>query len=284
MIEILNGIHETVHYQDNSNTKLYENKEYEEYPKHWHTALEVIMPTRNEYLLSCDAQTYCLREGDILLICPGCLHHLSACEGERYIFQAELASQFPLKDLESFFSRLYPAFLITPDGTPEIYDQIYRLFSDILQEYRNGAPLYVASIYSDLLNMMVTIRRGVNGLQPRLGASHSKQEEYAQKFTNICEYISEHCTENLTLDEVADRTGFSRYHFTRLFKQFTNMSFYRYVNQKRIDRAASLLINPQTSITEAALSSGYSSLSAFIRMFRIVKSCTPSEFRAMYNL
>jgi len=81
---------------------------------------------------------------------------------------------------------------------------------------------------------------------------------------------------------VADITGFSKYHFTRLFKQFTNISFYKYLNQKRIANAETLLINPDMSITEVALHSGYTSLSAFIRMFKLIKNCTPTEFRHMY--
>ena len=80
------------------------------------------------------------------------------------------------------------------------------------------------------------------------------------------------------------RAGFSKYHFTRLFKQFANTSFYKYLNQKRIEQAERLLINPQLSITEVSLASGFSSLSAFIRMFRLLKGCTPTEYRAMYNL
>jgi AraC-like DNA-binding protein len=101
---------------------------------------------------------------------------------------------------------------------------------------------------------------------------------------NICDYISDHCTEPLTLDMAADLSGFSKYHFTRLFKQFTNVSFYKYLNLKRIAKAEQLLINPDLSITDVALSSGFSSLSAFIRMFKIIKGCTPSEFRSIYDL
>ena len=100
---------------------------------------------------------------------------------------------------------------------------------------------------------------------------------------DICSYISDHCTENLTLDQIADLSGFSKYHFTRLFKQFTNVSFYRYLNQKRILKAEQLLITPSMSVTNVALACGFSSLSAFIRMFKIIKGCTPSEFRSMYE-
>ena len=101
---------------------------------------------------------------------------------------------------------------------------------------------------------------------------------------DVCNYINDHCTEDLTLEKVAARAGFSKYHFTRLFKQFTNVSFYRYLNQRRIEYAQRLLVNPQMSVTEASLSSGFGSLSSFIRMFKQVKGCTPSEYRMMYNL
>ena len=101
---------------------------------------------------------------------------------------------------------------------------------------------------------------------------------------DVCSYINDHCTEELTLDTVAARAGFSKYHFTRLFKQFTNVSFYKYLNQKRIENAERLLTNPQMSVTEVSLASGFSSLSSFIRMFKLVKGCTPSEYRALYNL
>ena len=55
-----------------------------------------------------------------------------------------------------------------------------------------------------------------------------------------------------------------------------------YVNQKRIAKAESMLVEPQYSVTEVASNCGFSSLSSFIRMFKIVKGCTPSDFRSMY--
>ena len=46
MIKILNGIHETVAYDALSGLKLYHNHEKENYPVHWHTAVEIILPIR----------------------------------------------------------------------------------------------------------------------------------------------------------------------------------------------------------------------------------------------
>ena len=77
--------------------------------------------------------------------------------------------------------------------------------------------------------------------------------------------------------------GFSKYHFARLFKQYTDTSFYKYLNQKRIEHAKTLLLDPQLTVIEVATQSGFSSLSAFLRMFKQLNKCTPTEFRNMYD-
>ena len=103
------------------------------------------------------------------------------------------------------------------------------------------------------------------------------------KLLAICHYINEHFTENLTLEEVASLAGFSKYHFTRLFRQYADTSFYKYLNQRRIDHAKTLLLDPGLSVIEVALASGFSSLSAFLRMFKLLNHCTPTEYRSMYR-
>ena len=284
MIANLKGIYETVEYREDSSILLYDNTEYEAYPRHWHTCLELIMPTKGSYTLEYDGERITLQENDILLICPGVLHSLEACSGSRYIFQAEMTSVTSLRSMESFMTILYPGLLISPEETPELYGSVHELFMEIVDEYHREEVFYEAAIYGRLLQMMAVIRRSQASFTRPLGVTGSKQKEYMEKFMDVCSYINDHCTEELTLDTVAARAGFSKYHFTRLFKQFTNVSFYKYLNQKRIENAERLLTNPQMSVTEVSLASGFSSLSSFIRMFKLVKGCPPSEYRALYNL
>ena len=284
MIANLKGSYETVEYRDASSLQLYDNDNYEAYPRHWHTCIEIIMPTRGEYTLDYDNRRVCLKEKDILLLCPGALHTLDACAGERYIFQAEMAAVTQLQSISSLLTILYPGIVITPENSPETYGRLYDLFMKIVDEYHHAQILYEAVIYGYLLEIMAVLRRGHETIPKPIGVSGSKQKEYLDKFTEVCNYINDHCTEDLTLDSVAAVSGFSKYHFSRLFKQFTNVSFYRYLNQKRIENAERLLASPEMSVTSVSLSSGFSSLSSFIRMFKLIKGCTPSEYRAMYNL
>lgn len=264
--------------------RLHVNCAAESYPPHWHIPYEVIMTTRNGYCVRCTNQEFILKEGDILIICPGVVHELIAPEeGERIIFQPAM-SRIPLKELEILNSIISPAILISPDTYPLIHSHIRELMQHITQEHHAQQPYAEAAIYSHFLEILVCIGRNhAEQTRHSFEAKGTKQKEYMEKFLFISNYINEHFAENLTLEEVASLAGFSKYHFTRLFKQYADTSFYKYLNQKRIAHAKNLLLDPNLSVIEVALQSGFSSLSAFTRMFRIMNNCTPTEFRKMYD-
>ena len=281
MIETLNGIKETVNYKQIKGFLLFDNTEYEAYPDHWHTALEIIVPLKNSYEVTCKNEAHFLQEHDLFLMNSGIIHSMKASEGERLIFQADLSMLQNIPEIEAVLSSIPSVLHITPENAPDIHGQLYDLMRGIQKEYFSGNILSGSAIYSKLLEMLVLIGRKYTGEGIKAEVTHTKQKEYAAKFIYVCQYIQEHCTEDMSLDDSASLAGFSKYHFTRLFKDFTGYSFYKYLNKKRIEHAERLLIDPEISITEAALQSGFSSLSSFIRMFKIVKDCTPTEYRNM---
>jgi AraC-like DNA-binding protein len=284
MIETLHGMKETVNFKTNTKLRLYVNNECENYPNHWHIPLEIIMPTKSDYRVACSKTVFTLREGDILIINPGVVHSMEApLIGERLIFQADVTLLYGMRELETTLSFIAPALLITSEESPSTHIRIRQLLLSIKEEYFAEASLSEASIYSKLIEMFVLIGRNYSPNAHCFHHKNSKQREYTERFLFICNYINEHCGEDLTLDEISDLSGFSKYHFSRLFKQFTNVSFYRYLNNKRIAYAENLLMNDELTITEIALQCGFSSLSSFIRMFKIVKNCTPTEFKMMYT-
>lgn len=284
MIETLKGIHETVNYKENTRLRLYNNTECENYPAHWHIPLEIIMPTRNSYQVTVGKQTFSLQTGDIIFISSGVIHSLQApTDGTRLILQADVSFFYQFHELETLLGIIYPVLTVTPENAPLIYADIKQNLLDIVDEYFSERTMSEAAIYSHLMFLTVLLGRNHTVHYVSFDVGNQKQKEYTDRFINICHYIGEHCTEELTLDQIANLAGFSKYHFTRLFKQFTNTTFYKYLNQKRIAHAEILLTDPGISITEVALQSGFSSLSAFIRMFKQIKLCTPTEFRNMYG-
>lgn len=285
MIELLNGIKETVLYKEIEGFKLHDNTDYEAYPAHWHTPIEIIMPIENDYEVTGKNESYILHEGDILLINSGVVHGMpSVIRGERLILQVDIAMLHNVADIESTLSTIPQLLLLTASNAPAIHTRLKELMLAIYQEYFSGSLLISAAIYYRVIEMMVLVCREFTGMRSNEDSALSKQKEYTEKFMMVCDYIHEHCTEDLCLDDVAALAGFSKYHFSRLFKNFTGLSFYKYLNKKRIEQAEKLLVDPALSITEVALQSGFSSLSSFIRMFKLIKDCTPTEFRSLYEM
>lgn len=107
--------------------------------------------------------------------------------------------------------------------------------------------------------------------------------ETIRKMAEARSYISQNCTAELTLETVADYTGFSKYYFSRIFKNYVGSSFIDYLSDCRISYAKSLFSNPQMSITEIAMQSGFGSIASFNRVFQKQEGCSPSEFRSMHR-
>ena len=109
--------------------------------------------------------------------------------------------------------------------------------------------------------------------------SHARSRDYMELFGEAISYIDDHFNEGLTLEEMASRTGFSKFHFSRLFKKYTHYNFIDYLHFRRIKEAEHLLLRNDISISDVAFTAGFSSISTFNRIFRQEKGCSPSEYR-----
>lgn len=283
MIENLNGIYETIMYRSLNGIRLYHNRENEDYPVHWHRALEIIMPYRNTYSIKITNQSITLEEGDILLIPPGELHALSySPNGERLIAQLDFSAINQLGGMDSLIHLSHPFMLLRKNDNPDFMKELSYCLSEIEREYFANDLFAETAIYSLYLRFFTLLGRStVNAAVKFPDIAPSKQHEYLEKFMAVCNFINDHCTEDLTVDELAIRAGFSKSHFSRLFKQFTGMTCYAYLINKRIAYAERLLISPTLSIMDAAMQSGFNSLCTFNRIFKSVKDCTPSQYRQL---
>lgn len=92
-------------------------------------------------------------------------------------------------------------------------------------------------------------------------------------------FIMEHLTEPMSLEGVARSASVSPFHFCKLFKRATGMTFTDFVNRARVEKAKRMLMRPGARITEVAYDAGFQSLSHFNRSFRRVAAESPTEFR-----
>lgn len=96
-----------------------------------------------------------------------------------------------------------------------------------------------------------------------------------QKLRQAIEYIQEHLAQEISLNELAEYLGISRYYFCRLFKQSTGLSPYQYVIQQRVERAKQLLLQGTLSISDIAIACGFAHQSHLNRHFKRLTGVTP---------
>lgn len=276
---------EHIEFHNSSSMRIWYNDLSTHFETHWHNALEIIMPIENYYESEVENKVFHIMPYEILLIPPGKLHNLTPSpSGKRFIFLFDISCLAELKGFSSIQSLLSKPIYVTKSTYPNIYDDILELLFQILNEYITKNEFLELTIYSLLINIFVKF--GYNHIHTKNlfpNVRLNKQKEYIQKFNNLLGYINTHYTEDLKLEDIAASIGFSKYHFSRLFKQYTDFTFYEYLSYRRIKAAEELLVQPDLSITEIALQSGFSSLSAFNRLFKQHKNCTPSEYRTKNN-
>lgn len=277
------GSQELVSFHQSSAIRIWCNEQSADFEPHWHTAMEIIVPVENWYDAIIHSETYHLTPGDILIIPSGELHALKAPEkGVRFIFLFDISSVARLNGFASIQSMMNAPLCVTKNTHPHIYDDVYHILLQMRNEYFNKNEFAELTIFSLLLNLMVKL--GTNHLNDTNLFSSSntrpyKQKEYINKFNDVMDYIDAHYMDDFTLEDVASAIGFSKYHFSRLFKQYTGFSFCAYICHRRIKVAEELLEQPDLSITEIAMQSGFPSISTFNRVFRQQRNCSPSEYR-----
>lgn len=94
----------------------------------------------------------------------------------------------------------------------------------------------------------------------------------------IC-WTNENYARKITLAEVADMTGYSKYHFCSRFKSQTGMTYMHYLNSVRISHARLMLRNGD-SVQTVCRNCGFENTSHFIQVFKRIQGITPHQYAA----
>lgn len=295
---------EQIQHKVNTNLRCFMNRLHSDFPPHWHTDIEIICPLEAPYKVICSAQTYFVDVGDILIICPAVLHEIfSPTPGARLYIQADFTNNIALRELDNAFRLMTPALHIKKkDSSPNIYAKLYEhiiniknlyfCYSDKTKiseetveendtEFTELEPYRELDIYAELFQLISFCAKNFILL---CGAKSSFVKTTCKNsitLSNICAYIAEHFTENISLEDVSAHAGFSKYHFERIFTDYSGMTFYQYLQQMRVNYAQTLLSNPGLSITDVSYQSGFASSAAFARAFKKSTGYAPSEYRML---
>lgn len=114
-------------------------------------------------------------------------------------------------------------------------------------------------------------------------ASESYKNSYTFKdtgrFNDVYQLLINNFHRNITLEEIASVANMSPTAFCRYFKNRTQKSLTRFINELRIGHARKLLQDKEYAISDVCYESGYNNMVHFNKNFKGITGCTPSEYK-----
>lgn len=102
---------------------------------------------------------------------------------------------------------------------------------------------------------------------------------FAHTVSPLIEYINENYVSINSLKDISQAMDISESYLCKIFKKQTGMTLTYYINRLKIQYACHRLLDSERTISSIARESGYESASYFIRVFKKIVNCTPTEFR-----
>ncbi len=278
---------EDIFYDTLNGVLLYHNT-LSEYPLHWHNEVELILIVSGNLKIKFhnDIQSMInCAPGDIILISPGTLHeYLSDTpDGEKLILLFDIGGYSQVSSLVPLLKTLPPYVHITQKDHPLEDARLHNYFWEIDRLYGESDEFLQISVYS--LVTLILAQIGSMHLEdtPAPVEPSDNQHKNIDKIVLVTNYIDSHRSDDMTVEQLADLAGFSKFHFERMFKSYMGISCYQYITKRRILMAKELLGDTDLSVMDIALQSGFFSLSTFNRVFKDVNGCSPTEFRKLYR-
>ena len=232
----------------------------------WHNNVEILFFTEGEGNVLCGNELHHVTEGDIFIINSNVMHYISSDSFIRYcclIVDNDFCRDNGIDCTKLEFSNRA--------GTEECK----RIYGKIVTEIKAENEFKDAGIRSAVLELMVYISR--NFSVPVTGGNRANGE-VNENIQLAIGYIRSHLDRSLSLDELADEVGLSKFYFAREFKRVTGITVVSYINRLRCRNAGRLLAKRDCTIHEAALKCGFENDSYFSKTFRKYMGVLPSDY------
>jgi len=278
---VLQGNREFVTYQEDSSFRMWYSDVPWRYEAHSHSAVEIVLPQTGWVDYTVQDQLYHVHRDEVLIVPPGVNHGLNMEEGSsRLLFLFEPQVLEEMRDIKAASHGFQRTFYLH-DGS-ETHARVRKLLESAAETYRSHEMMWNTVCFSYILQIYALL--GQEYLSSRFRAERRQENVIeTQVISTAMNYINANFQRELTLDEVADFAGFSRYYFSRSFKIQTGYTFKDYLTQKRIQAAMELLMHTRKPMHEVAMESGFGSIATFNRVFRDSKGCTPTQYRIIYG-
>jgi len=257
------------------------------FQNHWHEQFEILYSLQGEASIYCNSQHIRAKPEEAIIINPNEFHYGDNFTPDFCYYLIKIDLPFFLNSRSDLFETNFMVpfmqnlivFQNHISGECELLTQI----RFALQEYQSKKIGYKLTIKASIYHVLALLLRHYS----KHIIDYSEQERKHKTkhlLQPILQYIDEHYTEQLTLNQLATIGNINPIHLCRIFKKLVGKPPLAYINHLRISKALSLLEDSSINITEIAMAVGFTDSNYFSRIFKKHRKISPSEFRASRNI
>ena len=232
---------------------------------HYHDFHKIIVFISGKVTYHIEGKAYHLKPRDILLVSQGAIHKPEidpSVPYERYIFW--IRDDLSCQELNTCFQKANDRSFNLVRADSALQERLKDLLPEIEQTLQNkhfGDTVLRNALFTQFMIY-------INRIFLRTSSSPDKKTYSSDtQVEQLLKYINRNLSENLSIDQLANRFFFSKYHMMRKFKNETGYTIHNYITSKRLLMARSL-ISQGIPVMKAALASGFHDYTTFVRAYK----------------
>lgn len=216
--------------------------------------------------------TYVIRAGMTALINPGEVHACNPQPGAVWVYRMLYLDIDLMRDIAS---ELWESGFPLPHLAPPIVQDptLFRIFQELYDVFAES---------DDRLEKDTCTHDALTYLLTHYNAQHTPAripEPTDVPTQRAYDYLMEHLTENIALQQLASEAGLSAYHLLRAFRERFGLPPHTFQLQQRINVAKRMLADG-ISIVETACELGFADQSHFTKTFKTLVGATPRQYQS----
>ena len=255
-------------------------------PLHWHTDYEIELTITGSVRHIVNGQVYMTSPGFVSIMTPCDFHQYVDSGCESLLKKTYFTDGYISPEIKHLILTMRTARCIKLDKTN--FERVSSLFDELIAVQHEGSEIGRLTKKNLAERTCLLIVENCLSAAERLNEDKSStgSAEYdgTSLLNTVLTYISEHFTEKISLDQVAQVVHLSPNYLSHLFSRSLGTTFSQYVKLKRVGYASVLLLTTDDPIDEVAYMAGFSSTSFFNSSFKAQYKLSPFAYRARYRV
>ena len=244
----------------------------QKFPNHFHDYYVIGFIENGKRYLSCKNKQYIIETGDLIVFNPGDIHTCEQIDDRALDYRCINIKKDVMKKItfEITGKEYLPNFMEFVLFRNELTSSLKELHLMIMEEERN---LKKEELFLFIIEQL--IREYSNPV------SEMTIQEASAEIKTVCDYLENNYMENITLNQLSNLTGLSKYYLLHSFTKQKGISPYNYLQTIRIGKAKKMLEQGIAPI-DVAFKTGFTDQSHFTNFFKKLIGLTPKQYMNIF--